>query len=120
MSKTWYPIIDYDKCTGCLVCYDKCSHGVYELNSRDFPKVVFPEGCVHGCTGCGSICPSEAITYLGAETVQKSESCCGDDSSSDCCGGNDSGCGCGDDSSQGCCGESDKQEEKGGCGCGCC
>ena len=145
MSKTWYPIIDYDKCTGCLACFDKCSHGVYELNSRDFPKVVFPEGCVHGCTGCGSLCPQDAITYMGAASAEaKSEGCCGDDSDagSGCCGGEaqekQSGCGCGcgssedegkkegccgdeGDSDSGCCGDEAQEKQSGcGCGCGCC
>ena len=100
MSKTWYPIIDYDKCTGCLACYEKCTHGVYELNSRDFPKVVFPEGCVHGCKGCGSLCLQEAITYLGDGDDKKSEGCCGE---------NDGGC----------CSE-EKEEKTGGCSCSCC
>lgn len=120
MSKTWYPIIDYDKCTGCLACFDKCSHGVYELNSRDFPKVVFAEGCVQGCTGCGSLCPQEAITYMGAAQVEApSVGCgCGDDEpqSGGCCGENDTndkGCGCG-------CGSGETEQKQKGCGCGCC
>ena len=110
MSKTWYPIIDYDKCTGCLACYEKCSHGVYELNTRDFPKVVFAEGCVHGCTGCGLLCPQEAITYMGDSAAQTKSGCCGDGDDS-CCGGEK-------DKTESCCG--DTEEKTSGCGCGCC
>ena len=142
MSQTWYPIIDYDKCSGCLACYDKCTHGVFELNSRNFPKVVLPEGCVHGCKGCGSLCPEDAIEYLG--DVKKSdevglnssenESCCGDgakeesggccgsDSIDGCCGGNDTDCGCEDedDNSEDECCSDEKEQKTSGCGCGCC
>ena len=127
MSKTWYPIIDYDKCTGCLACYDKCSHGVYELNSRNFPKVVAPEGCVHGCTGCGSLCPQEAIAYMGAVSEAESKGCdCDDDSDKGCGCGSDENAGggcCGDDDTNkdGCgCGKDEVQEKQKGCGCGCC
>lgn len=111
MSKTWYPIIDYVKCTGCKVCYNKCSHGVYELDKDEFPKVVNPEGCVHLCTGCGSICPSEAIEYFG-DSKSKDDgcgcSCCCDSEKEEdiCC---DSGK---DDES--CCGS---DEKNGGCCC---
>ena len=52
MSKTWYPVIDYDKCTGCMACYDKCKHGVYAV-AGEKPVVVKPVGCVQGCHGCG-------------------------------------------------------------------
>ena len=40
MSKTWYPVINYEKCTGCLACYNKCSHGVYKLDEEQKPEVV--------------------------------------------------------------------------------
>lgn len=29
MSKTWYPVIDYEKCIECGACTEKCKHGVY-------------------------------------------------------------------------------------------
>lgn len=105
MSKTWYPVIDYDKCTGCLACFEKCSHGVYELNSRNLPKVVGPEGCVQNCTGCGDLCPTQAITYIGDSIGKIQTEGCG------CEGGNASCCGEGEES---CCGGSDQNE----CGCG--
>jgi NAD-dependent dihydropyrimidine dehydrogenase PreA subunit len=64
MSTTWYPVIDPEKCTGCLACYNKCKHGVYSLDDSK-PIVVYPEGCVTGCHGCGNLCPEKAITYFG-------------------------------------------------------
>lgn len=124
MSKTWYPIIDYDKCSGCLACYEKCTHGVYELNSRNFPKVVLPEGCVQGCKGCGSLCPLEAISYHG-DSLSTNDSCCDGQEKSSCCQDLN-------DSKDNCCGDSEKEdkeccsndvstdkETECGCSCGC-
>ena len=49
MSKGWYPVIDYDKCVGCMVCNDMCRHGVYKPNDEmGKPKVVYGTGCAHG------------------------------------------------------------------------
>ena len=64
MSKGWYPVIDYEKCTECGACFEKCSHGVYELQG-DRPVVVEPVNCVHGCRGCENLCPAGAIDYVG-------------------------------------------------------
>ena len=87
MSKTWYPVIDEEKCTMCGMCTDQCPHGVYDMKEAPKPVVVFPEGCVQGCTGCGNMCPSDAITYFG-DNGEAAGSCgegcgCGED----CCGG---------------------------------
>ena len=65
MTSNWYPIIDYDKCIGCLQCYDFCPHQVYEKGSDNKPKVVNPEYCVEFCKGCGKICDQKAITFFG-------------------------------------------------------
>lgn len=66
MSKGWYPIIDYDKCIGCMVCNNMCKHGVYKPNiDINKPKVVYGNGCVHGCHGCENKCPMGAIHYFG-------------------------------------------------------
>ncbi len=66
MSKTWYPVIDYDKCIGCMVCNDMCKHGVYKpKEDENKPKVVYGNGCVHGCHGCENACPVGAIHYHG-------------------------------------------------------
>ncbi len=66
MSQTWYPVIDYDKCIGCMVCNDMCKHGVYKpKEDGSAPKVVYGNGCVHGCHGCEKACPVGAIHYHG-------------------------------------------------------
>lgn len=66
MSKGWYPVIDYDKCIGCMACNDMCRHGVYKPNDENGkPKVVYGTGCFHGCHGCERKCPVETIHYFG-------------------------------------------------------
>lgn len=72
MSKTWYPMINYELCNECGLCFNKCKHGVYDLRGNT-PVVVNPDECVHGCHGCGNRCPVEAIEYIG-EAEQSS--CC--------------------------------------------
>ncbi|MDD5659795.1 MAG: 4Fe-4S dicluster domain-containing protein [Actinomycetota bacterium] len=65
MSKDWYPVINYIECTECGTCIDMCRHGVYDKSKAPSPLVIFPEGCIKGCKGCGNLCPSNAIKYLG-------------------------------------------------------
>lgn len=74
MSATWYPVIDVEKCTECQACFNKCTHGVYELRGNR-PVVVNPDGCVQGCTGCEKLCPTGAIDYVGRGSAI--ESSCG-------------------------------------------
>lgn len=74
MSKTWYPVIDYEKCIECGVCTEKCTHGVYDLKKAPIPVVIVPESCVHGCHGCGNLCPTNAISYVGNHG-EKNEVC---------------------------------------------
>ncbi len=81
MSKTWYPVIDYERCVECGTCTDKCKHGVYNLKKAPVPVVIAPESCIHGCHGCGNLCPTKAISYVGDQGgVSGNCSCsCGDD-----------------------------------------
>jgi arsenate reductase len=66
MSKGWYPVIDYGKCIGCMVCNDMCKHGVYKPDEESGkPEVVYGNGCIHGCHGCERQCPAGAIHYFG-------------------------------------------------------
>lgn len=74
MSKKWYPVIDYVNCIECGTCTDKCKHGVYDQVKAPTPVVVYPEGCIEGCHGCGSLCPQSAITYVG-DTAGSADSC---------------------------------------------
>lgn len=68
MAKTWYPVIDYTICEECGTCVAKCPHGVYDTEKAPSPVVLYPEGCVDHCHGCGNRCPAGAITYIGDDT----------------------------------------------------
>ena len=65
MSKKWYPVIDYVNCSECGACVNKCTHGVYDKAKSPTPVIVYPDGCVDRCHGCGNLCPQSAITYVG-------------------------------------------------------
>lgn len=85
MSKTWYPVLNYEVCTECGSCFNKCSHGVFKMEGNR-PVVVNPEGCVQGCHGCGNLCPIGSIEYVGDTTgwvALGKQSCC--DGNSGCC-----------------------------------
>ena len=79
MSKNWYPIIDYEKCKECGACIKMCRNGVYDRSKAPYPVVVFPEGCIEGCRGCGNRCPNDAIQYAGDTglEIRISGGCCG-------------------------------------------
>ncbi len=91
MAKAWYPMINYENCIECGVCVDMCSHGVYDKVKSPRPVVIYPDGCVQGCKGCGSQCPADAIEYFGDTEGSAVGGCgcgCG-------CDENDSRCDCG-------------------------
>ena len=66
--KKWYPVIDILSCMESGSCVSKCSHGVYDKERFPVPVVVYPDGCVDHCHGCGNLCPQGAITYVGEDT----------------------------------------------------
>lgn len=59
---SWYPVIDYTRCTSCGQCADFCLFGVYE-KTADKVKVINPESCKNNCPACARICPSTAIIF---------------------------------------------------------
>ena len=69
MALTWYPVIDPEKCIGCMTCVNFCQHGVYSENGSR-PVVVNPANCVEFCRGCSKICPAEAIHYEGSSAEE--------------------------------------------------
>lgn len=71
MSKQWYPIIDYDACTGCLRCVDFCPHGVFSARGGK-PFVADPGACVDFCKGCQKgACDFEAISFFGDQKADR-------------------------------------------------
>jgi NAD-dependent dihydropyrimidine dehydrogenase PreA subunit len=59
---SWYPVIDYTRCTACGQCADFCLFGVYEKN-KSRVQVVNPMGCKNNCPACARICPQTAIIF---------------------------------------------------------
>lgn len=55
-------VIDYDKCTDCMECWEVCPTGSITANP-DFKVVaeVIDENCI-GCTICAKNCPTECIS----------------------------------------------------------
>ena len=84
MAKMWYPVIDYGLCADCGTCVGHCSHGVYDKTKSPSAVVIYPDGCVDHCHGCGNKCPTGAISYIGDDTGwtppnskrEETETCC--------------------------------------------
>lgn len=60
---SWYPLVDYERCTDCGQCADFCLFGVYEKDKNGKVKVVNPHGCKDLCPACARICPATAIVF---------------------------------------------------------
>jgi len=59
---SWFPVIDYSRCSACGQCADFCLFGVYE-KSEVRVNVINPMGCKNNCPACGRICPETAIIF---------------------------------------------------------
>jgi NAD-dependent dihydropyrimidine dehydrogenase PreA subunit len=60
----WFPTVDPGRCTGCRVCLDFCSYGVYGWDEElGIAAVRRPYECIVGCNGCEDRCPAGAITF---------------------------------------------------------
>lgn len=58
--RTFRPVIDYSKCTRCLLCWVFCSEGCINRGADDTPQVDY-DYC-KGCGVCANECPLGAIT----------------------------------------------------------
>lgn len=68
----WFPTVDTEKCTGCKVCYNFCSHQTYGWDdAQNISVVANPYHCVVGCTGCLSQCPAGAISFPDLSVLQE-------------------------------------------------
>lgn len=63
MARKWYPVIDESRCTECGACIQRCTHDVYEKDTKK-PQVSHPELCT-ACMACQRLCSENAITYSG-------------------------------------------------------
>jgi NAD-dependent dihydropyrimidine dehydrogenase PreA subunit len=59
---SWYPLIDYSRCTSCGQCADFCLFGVYRKEEGRI-LVTDPEACKNNCPACARICPATAIIF---------------------------------------------------------
>ena len=53
------PIINKEKCNGCLTCIEVCPVDVFSKDGKK-AKVEKPEDCI-GCRACEVQCPKSAI-----------------------------------------------------------
>lgn len=58
----WFPVIDYDRCTGCRQCVSFCAFGVYSISGKTV-NVTAPSNCKDNCPACARICPALAIMF---------------------------------------------------------
>jgi len=59
----WAPVIDYDRCTGCMQCLSFCLFGVYGVDAESLLEVRNPEQCKTNCPACSRVCPEAAILF---------------------------------------------------------
>lgn len=71
MAKNWYPMINKNTCTQCMLCVNFCTHGVYSVDDEGFPLVENSDKCVEFCRGCSKICDTESITYYGDKKLKE-------------------------------------------------
>ncbi|MBX3126314.1 MAG: ferredoxin family protein [Polyangiaceae bacterium] len=68
----WLPTVDAEACIGCQLCYVTCGRGVYEMR-EGVAVATAPMECAVGCSTCGNICPTSAISFPTLDAVWKLE-----------------------------------------------
>jgi Pyruvate/2-oxoacid:ferredoxin oxidoreductase delta subunit len=59
---SWFPVIDYSRCTVCGQCADFCLFGVYGKTDEKI-NVINAQECKNNCPACARICPQTAIIF---------------------------------------------------------
>ena len=59
----WYPVVDYDRCTGCGECQEFCLFGVFDVDEEGTTVAASPGLCKPGCPACSRVCPATAIMF---------------------------------------------------------
>ena len=68
----WGPTIDAAACTGCGTCIEFCHNDVYSWSEdRSTVVVAHKMHCVTGCSHCGTLCESQAITFPTVEEIKR-------------------------------------------------
>ena len=67
----WAPVVDYDRCTGCMQCLSFCLFGVYGVDADSRIEVLNPQQCKTSCPACARVCPEAAILFPkhGADAI---------------------------------------------------
>lgn len=68
----WLPTVDADACIGCQLCYVTCGRGVYEMHDGVAVAVSAME-CMVGCSTCGNVCPTGAISFPSMDLIWRME-----------------------------------------------
>ncbi len=63
VTRRWYPVIDFSRCTNCMECVDFCLFGVYGIDEQETILVEQPDNCRKGCPACSRVCPENAIIF---------------------------------------------------------
>ena len=58
------PLIDYDRCTGCMLCWKYCPEGTININ---IGKPLIEYDYCKGCGICAEECPQSAIAMKTEE-----------------------------------------------------
>lgn len=58
--RTFRPVVDYSKCTQCMLCWIYCPDGAITRQEDDSPGIDY-DYC-KGCGICANECPVKAIT----------------------------------------------------------
>jgi CDP-4-dehydro-6-deoxyglucose reductase len=69
---SWNPTVNASACIGCGTCVTTCGRQVYQFDFAEKKSVVVnPTHCMVGCTTCGNLCPTQAISFPDPRDVQK-------------------------------------------------
>ena len=60
--RTHRPVIDYEECNGCAICYARCPEGGIRMDANDKPVIDY-DHC-KGCLICATECPKHAIEIV--------------------------------------------------------
>ncbi len=68
---SWNPSVNESARIGCGTCVTTCGRQVYRFDfDRKQSVVVNPTHCMVGCSTCGNLCPTHAITFPDPAEVQ--------------------------------------------------